>query len=169
MKWNEIDWKVKVRNLNKLPESLTYYLTSSGSVQWNFAPNSLVYLAPKLLIMASPTNPEVKKNSKAVVSVALRDLPSEQVHTLTDEQYPTVKERNFISAISWRHTTWEHKKHNVMRKSITKVYKCLARANINAKRIASKIFYNKFHKKNTQLGLFQVLQCKINHFSFLQK
>jgi hypothetical protein len=39
--------------------------------------------------MASPINLEEEKNSKAVVVEALRDLPSEQVHKPTGEQYPT--------------------------------------------------------------------------------
>ena len=42
-----------------------------------------------LLIMASPINPEVKKNSKEAVSVVPHDLQSERVHKPIDEQYPT--------------------------------------------------------------------------------
>lgn len=39
--------------------------------------------------MAFPTNPEVKKNSTAVVVAVPRDLPNGQAHKPTDEQYPT--------------------------------------------------------------------------------
>ena len=76
--------------------------------------------------MAFPTDQEVKKNSKAIVFAALRGLPSEQVHKLTDGQYPTVKRKEFrIRNLSKAHNM-RTQKHNVMRKSITKVYKCLA-------------------------------------------
>lgn len=39
--------------------------------------------------MASLIDPEVKKNSKAIVFEVLPDPRSEQVHKPTDEQYPT--------------------------------------------------------------------------------
>lgn len=73
--------------------------------------------------MASPISREVRKNSKEVVAVALRDLPSEQARKPTDEQYPTEAKRNIyeneffgISNLQ-RHSS--QRAANVMRKSIS--------------------------------------------------
>lgn len=73
----------------KLPKILMYCPTSIEIELWNFSPSGSVYPAPRLLITASPIGPEVKKNSKEVVSAALLDPRSERAHKPTDEQYPT--------------------------------------------------------------------------------
>lgn len=70
--------------------------------------------------MASPTGPEVKKNSIKAVFEVPRDLRSAQVHKPTDEQYPTAMKRIQYqrSLKGILHNNAKTYKNNAMRKSM---------------------------------------------------
>jgi hypothetical protein len=109
--------------------------------------------------MASPINPEEEKNSIATVVEVPHDLRNEQVHKLTGEQYRTEKYES-ISAISqYEHKTQCNEKVN-KKKGVQVLHQS------REEELHLRYFIISFSKTRTQLGLFQVLQRKINHFSF---